>query len=430
MMSCQKDVAPTPSASITNIPTQALASITSTLVTSITSTTAISGGIISTDGGAAITARGICWGITTSPTITGSHSTDGNGIGTFSSNLIGLTTSTIYYARAYATNSSGTSYGNEVNFTTAVPVVFVAGRDIIGFNNGLLEEAKIWINGVPSFLTTAPNTGRAFSIFALGTDVYVAGSETIGGGINSIARIWKNGVGSTLANGAEAYSIYVSRSDVYTCGIGSNGSTTRAIVWKNGITTFLTNGTNDAFASSVFVSGTDVYVGGYERSGTKDVAKIWKNGVATSLSNGINDNYINSIYVFGTNVYAVGAEYNGTIYNAKVWKNGVASILPSGSYANSIYVSVDGNVYIGGGESIPGNNDRGILWKNNILTQNPSSYGNEVHSVFVNGTDIYLANATYVANQGILATLWKNSTSTVLPTSSPISSDAFCVFVK
>jgi plastocyanin len=87
-------------------------------ISAITPSGATSGGNISDDGGADITARGVCWGTATNPVSTGSHTTDGIGAGTFSSSLTGLTAGTLYYVRAYATNSVGTAYGNEVSFTT------------------------------------------------------------------------------------------------------------------------------------------------------------------------------------------------------------------------------------------------------------------------------------------------------------------------
>ncbi len=90
-----------------------------TTASSITQNTALSGGTISSDGGGAVTSRGVCWSSTTStPTIANSKTTDGTGIGTFSSSLTGLTASTTYYYRAYATNSAGTSYGSTRNFLT------------------------------------------------------------------------------------------------------------------------------------------------------------------------------------------------------------------------------------------------------------------------------------------------------------------------
>jgi uncharacterized protein (TIGR02145 family) len=95
-----------------------LASITTIAVTSITGTTAISGGNITNDGGTLITQRGICYSTSPSPTTANTIIISGSGSGTFTSNLTGLTASTTYYVRAYATNSSGTAYGNEVSFTT------------------------------------------------------------------------------------------------------------------------------------------------------------------------------------------------------------------------------------------------------------------------------------------------------------------------
>jgi hypothetical protein len=93
--------------------------ISTTSVSSVTETTASSGGNISADGGSAVTARGVCWSTSVSPTISDSHTTDGNGTGSFSSSITGLTGNTNYYLRAYATNSNGTAYGYLQNFTTS-----------------------------------------------------------------------------------------------------------------------------------------------------------------------------------------------------------------------------------------------------------------------------------------------------------------------
>jgi hypothetical protein len=87
-------------------------------IINITQTTATGGGKVKSDGGYTITARGICWGISTKPTIAGSHTTNGSGTGVFASSLTGLTLNTPYYVRAYATNSQETVYGNQVTFTT------------------------------------------------------------------------------------------------------------------------------------------------------------------------------------------------------------------------------------------------------------------------------------------------------------------------
>ena len=95
-----------------------LPNLTTSDVINITTNSALSGGFISSDGGYPITARGICWSTNQNPTIVDSHTSNGTGFGSFSSNITGLTSETLYYVRAYATNSIGTAYGNSISFTT------------------------------------------------------------------------------------------------------------------------------------------------------------------------------------------------------------------------------------------------------------------------------------------------------------------------
>ncbi len=99
--------------------TATLPTLTTTEVSSITGTTATSGGNITSDGGAAITAYGVCWSTSDNPTTADSKTTDGAGTGAFTSSITGLTAGTMYYVRAYATNSAGTAYGNQQTFTTS-----------------------------------------------------------------------------------------------------------------------------------------------------------------------------------------------------------------------------------------------------------------------------------------------------------------------
>ena len=102
-----------------NFETISLPTVTTTTATSITNTTASSGGNVTSDGGASVTARGVCWSTSSNPTTTNNYTTDGSGTGIFISSMIGLNASTLYHYRAYATNSAGTSYGNDLTFTTA-----------------------------------------------------------------------------------------------------------------------------------------------------------------------------------------------------------------------------------------------------------------------------------------------------------------------
>jgi uncharacterized protein (TIGR02145 family) len=93
--------------------------VTTSAISSVQNTTAISGGTISSDGGSAVTARGVCWSTVPGPTVAlATKTSNGSGTGNFSSNISGLSINTTYYVRAYATNGVGTAYGNEISFTT------------------------------------------------------------------------------------------------------------------------------------------------------------------------------------------------------------------------------------------------------------------------------------------------------------------------
>jgi uncharacterized protein (TIGR02145 family) len=95
--------------------------LTTTNINNITSSTASSGGNITSNGGSDVTVRGVCWSTTPNPTIANSKTNDGIGTGTFVSSITGLTNNTTYYLRAYATNSEGTGYGNELSFIATFP---------------------------------------------------------------------------------------------------------------------------------------------------------------------------------------------------------------------------------------------------------------------------------------------------------------------
>ena len=92
--------------------------LSTTPVTDITATSATSGGTITSDGGAAISVRGICWSTTANPSTSDSKTSDGDGTGQFVSSMTGLTAGSTYHVRAYATNSIGTAYGDDVEFAT------------------------------------------------------------------------------------------------------------------------------------------------------------------------------------------------------------------------------------------------------------------------------------------------------------------------
>lgn len=105
-----------------------LPEISTSSVSNITQTSASSGGNVTSDGNDEVTARGIVWSTNSSPTVSlATKTSNGSGKGSFSSSITGLDPETTYFVRAYATNSKGTAYGNQVSFTTeAIPVVLPA----------------------------------------------------------------------------------------------------------------------------------------------------------------------------------------------------------------------------------------------------------------------------------------------------------------
>lgn len=141
-----------------------------TAASSITAFTASCGGNVTADGGAAVTARGVCWSTTTSPLVSGNHTTDASDTGSFTSSITGLTSATLYYVRAYATNSKGTSYGTQVSFMTAAvktigstylggKIAYVDASGIHGFVCALADQSTgvKWHNG-SLVATNATNT--------------------------------------------------------------------------------------------------------------------------------------------------------------------------------------------------------------------------------------------------------------------------------
>jgi len=117
--------------------------VTTATVVNITSTSAQSGGEVTNDGNSAVTARGVCWGTSPGPTLTDSHTQDGDGTGQFTSYLAGLTPNTSYYVRSYATNSLGTAYGNEIDFTTGNNQIPCPGIPTITYEGQVYNTIQI-----------------------------------------------------------------------------------------------------------------------------------------------------------------------------------------------------------------------------------------------------------------------------------------------
>lgn len=110
-------------------------------ITDITATSATCGGNISSDGGAYVTERGICWATANAPTIENDHIAMGEDVGNFICNMTSLTPNTVYYVRAYATNSRGIAYGLQKSFTTT------DGSPIVATTNPTLNGTTVVTGG-------------------------------------------------------------------------------------------------------------------------------------------------------------------------------------------------------------------------------------------------------------------------------------------
>ncbi len=102
---------------VRNDGSSSFATILTLEVTNITQTTATGGGNVTNDGGSEVISRGICWSSNPNPDLSDSHTIDGSGNGIFTSSITGLSPNLTYYVRAYAINSAGTVYGNQVYFS-------------------------------------------------------------------------------------------------------------------------------------------------------------------------------------------------------------------------------------------------------------------------------------------------------------------------
>jgi hypothetical protein len=169
--------------------------VTTTSISSIKGTSGKSGGSVTSDGNAAVTARGVCWSTSPNPTIADSLTSDSSGTGSFTSSITTLNLNTIYYVRAYATNSVGTGYGSQVSFTTSSTLSFgdtYAGGIVFYLDSTLLHG-----------MVCAPaNQGTSYQWGCIGTDVTGASGTGIGSGAPNTLAIQTRGCASGSAASA------------------------------------------------------------------------------------------------------------------------------------------------------------------------------------------------------------------------------------
>jgi hypothetical protein len=153
--------------------------VTTAPVTDIHQTTATGGGNVTSDGGANVTERGICWSTSHNPTTSNSHASNGTGTGAFEVNITGLTPGTTYYVRAYAINSAGTSYGNEVYFTTG------AQTYTISVSASPSNGGSAHVGSTTGPTTGTYNQGQSCTVYAVANSGYYFANWTENGSVVS-----------------------------------------------------------------------------------------------------------------------------------------------------------------------------------------------------------------------------------------------------
>jgi hypothetical protein len=324
---------------------------------------------------------------------------------------------------------------NQPGAVTPGSGIYIAGYETTTNDIGqIIRVAKIWKNGIATALTDGTNDAAANSVFVTSTDVYAAGYKSNGN--IDIATVWKNGKATALsANYSRITSMYVFGEDVYLVGWenvrqGNSGSQF-ARIWKNGMVSTLPTPNHVAYANSVYVTANQVYVAGSDTAG----AKLWINVgagtylTATNGSSGVANQQAtvgaNSVYVTTTGVYVAG-QVNNTGANfgyggaAEVWKDGMGTALTSNdsdAAANAVYVN-NRDVYVAGyeqGKSGDGNYTA-KYWKNGIATT-LSNYESTAYAISGSANDIYvLGDDSRGFNPGVngIITLWKNGVSAAI----------------
>lgn len=420
--------------------------LTTTSASSISISSIASGGTIIDNGGNSIISKGIVWNTSPNPTITLSSKTiDGSGNDSFISFANNLHSGTTYYYRAYAVNSVGVGYGNELTITTLFPDVFIAGLGYIS-----PSVATVWKNGIANPLTTGTNSSKANSIFIKDNDIYVGGSISTTTGGN--AAIWKNGVMTLLplGDGVNTFgvpaivgvnAVTVSGTDIYAAGNGSfinsvGQSTPIARYWKNGNAVNIVTPNTLSNLYGIAVNGTDVYLVGSIYSGGISggfSATVWKNGIPTTLilgSSNVNAS-ANGIFINGNDIYICGNEQIGSLNYPRLWKNNIPVNLTTPliyGRAGGLTVYNDTVYVVGTSAAIAGTNDMATVWKNGIasylpkVAPNSNSYAKDIKII---GGDIFISGNEV----GTGAMFWKNGIGQTLP-SSGIYGQGNAIFVK
>ena len=292
--------------------------VTTADVSAITNTTATAGGNVTDENGTTVTHLGVCWSSTnTEPTLADSCTDDGTGAGPFTSSLTGLTLSTTYHVRAYATNTTGTSYGAGKDFTTS-PYTVTYNGNISSDGSVPVDASSPYISGTS--VTVLGNTGNlvkdgytfnGWNTAADGSGDTYAADDTFLMGSNNVTLYaqWTLSTYTVTYDGNDATSGTAPDAQTKTQGIDLTLATNSGVLAKTG---FTFAGWNTATNRT----GTDYAVGA--TSGTAPDAQTKTQGVDLTLATNSGALAKTGLTFAGWNTaadgtgtdYAVGATYS------------------------------------------------------------------------------------------------------------------------
>ena len=265
-------------------------------VSSITATSANISSGISSDGGAEITLRGVCWDIDTNPTIENDTTEDGSGLGVFESIMENLTSNTTYYVRSYAVNQAGVTYGEEVSFTTQDGIGTITSNKVtsIGTFTAELEGnvsddggAPITERGVCWSINSSPTITDSKTIDGQGTGVFqseISGLKVFtkyyvrAYAVNEIGVFYgevlsfttKSGVATITASQVSSIGAFTAELEGIVSDDGGAPITERGVCWSiNSSPTITDSKTIDGQGTGVFqseISGLKVFTKYYVRA--------------------------------------------------------------------------------------------------------------------------------------------------------------------
>ena len=288
--------------------------VTTTEVTSITSNSAITGGNVTSDGGANVTARGVCYGTSQNPTISGLHTSDGNGTGTFSSTLTGLTANTTYYVRAYATNSEGISYGSQKTFTTQQTVTLptvttnnvtditqttaVSGGNVTSTGNGTVST-----KGVCWSTSQNPTISNSHTTDGAGTGSYTSSITSLFPNTTYYVRAYATNEAGTNYGEQKTFTTETLTPPTGAIAGLFSVSETQQVWFSKGNLQYKASTNTWRFANNQYD-----YVGGTDFNNSVTYGNVYENGIQCS-NNQIASNYSGWIDLFcwGTSGYNHGA---------------------------------------------------------------------------------------------------------------------------